>query len=64
MKGYKQVWIPEPIHRRIKTECKTRRPRVNMTDRVAQLVENGYRLESVMGETVRSESSDTAKGEN
>lgn len=47
MKGYKQVWVPEKLHERIKMECKDTKPRTNLMDRVEQLIEKGYALEQV-----------------
>ena len=47
MKGYKQVWVPEKLHERLKRECKDTKPRTNLMDRVEQLIEKGYALEQV-----------------
>jgi len=37
----KQIWIPEPLHRKLKKQCATRRPKVFLGDYVALLLEKG-----------------------
>lgn len=45
MEGCKTVAIPEELHARLRRECKECRPRVNLGDRIAILIERGLSCE-------------------
>ena len=47
MNGHKSVWIPAELHKQLKRECKQAFPRVNLQDRVVELIRKGLRLESL-----------------
>ena len=56
MKKQKQVWISERLHTQLKRECKnTRVPRVNLGDRVEELIRKGLRLEALTASAEQSE---------
>jgi len=43
------VVIPKQLHSELKRECKSRMPRVNLGDRVAQLIRLGQKYEAKVG---------------
>lgn len=47
MANLKQIWIPEPLHNRIRRECKELSfPKQSITDRCAQLLLKGIEAET------------------
>jgi hypothetical protein len=50
----KSVQISEELHGRVKAACKGKRPRVNLGDRIEQLIRKGLAAEAEQGQSLAS----------